>query len=55
MARRAARHEGIWTGRSGGANLAAALRIANRLGRGHLLVTVQPDSGLKYLNGDIYR
>ena len=55
MARRAARHEGVWTGRSGGANLEAALRLANRLGRGHRVVTVQPDSGLKYLNGDIYR
>ena len=55
MARRAARLEGIWTGRSGGANLVAALRLAKRLGSGHRVVTVQPDSGLKYLNGDIYR
>ena len=55
MARKAARREGIWTGRSGGANLTAALRLAHRLGGGHRVVTVQPDSGLKYLNGDMYR
>jgi cysteine synthase A len=55
MARKAARREGIWTGRSGGANLTAALRLAHRLGEGHRVVTVQPDSGLKYLNGDMYR
>jgi cysteine synthase len=55
MARKAARREGIWTGRSGGANLTAALRLAHRLGGDHRVVTVQPDSGLKYLNGDMYR
>jgi len=54
MARRAAREEGVWTGPSGGANLVAALRLAERLGPGHRVVTVQPDSGLKYLAGDLY-
>ena len=54
MARRAAREEGVWTGPSGGANLVAALRIAERLGPGHRVVTIQPDSGLKYLAGDLY-
>jgi cysteine synthase A len=55
MARRAAREEGLWTGPSGGANLVVALRLAARLGSGHRVVTVQPDSGLKYLAGDVYR
>jgi cysteine synthase A len=55
MTRRAAREEGIWTGPSGGANLVVALRLAQRLGAGHRVVTVQPDSGLKYLAGDVYR
>jgi cysteine synthase A len=55
MARRAAREEGIWTGPSGGANLVVALRLAQRLGAGHRVVTIQPDSGLKYLTGDVYR
>lgn len=54
MARRAARDEGIWTGPSGGANLVAARRLARRLGRGKRVVTIQPDSGLKYLAGGLY-
>jgi cysteine synthase A len=55
MARRAAREEGVWTGPSGGANLVVAVRLARELGPGHRVVTVQPDSGLKYLGGDVYR
>jgi cysteine synthase A len=53
-ARRAATGDGIWTGPSGGANLTAALRLARRLGTGARVVTVQPDSGLKYLGGELY-
>jgi cysteine synthase len=54
VARRAARAEGILSGPSTGANLAAALDLARRLGSGHRVVTVQVDSGLKYLGGDLY-
>jgi len=54
MARRAATTEGVWTGPSGGANIAAALQLARELGAGKRVVTVQPDSGLKYLAGDLY-
>jgi cysteine synthase len=54
MARQAATVEGVWTGPSGGANIVAALRLARELGEGHRVVTVQPDSGLKYLAGDLY-
>jgi len=54
MARRAAMEEGIWTGPSGGANLVVALRLARELGPGARVVTIQPDSGLKYLGGDLY-
>jgi cysteine synthase A len=53
-ARQAARHEGIFSGPSTGANLAAALDIAARLGPGHRVVTLQVDSGLKYLTGPLY-
>jgi cysteine synthase A len=53
-ARQAARTEGIFSGPSTGANLVAALRIARRLGPGHRVVTVQVDSGLKYLAGNLY-
>jgi cysteine synthase A len=54
VARRAAREEGIFSGPSTGANLAAALEIAGRLGPGHRVVTLQVDSGLKYLTGPLY-
>jgi len=55
MGRRAARIEGIFSGPSTGANLVAALQIASRLGPGRRVVTVQVDSGLKYLDGPLYR
>lgn len=54
MARRAALEEGVWGGPSTGANLVAAIRIAERLGQGHRVLTAQCDSGLKYLAGDLY-
>jgi cysteine synthase A len=54
MAREAARTEGIFSGPSTGANLLAALHVARRLGPGHRVVTVQVDSGLKYLTGRLY-
>ena len=54
-ARAAAREWGIFSGPSTGANLSAAERIATRLGPGSTVVTVQVDSGLKYLVGELYR
>jgi cysteine synthase A len=54
MARQAARDDGIFSGPSTGANLAAALEIAGRLGPGDRVVTLQVDSGLKYLTGPLY-
>jgi cysteine synthase len=54
MARRAAREEGIFSGPSTGANLVAALALARRLGARRRVVTLQVDSGLKYLAGDLY-
>jgi cysteine synthase len=53
-ARQAARTQGIFSGPSTGANLAAATAIARRLGPGRHVVTVQVDSGLKYLTGQLY-
>ncbi len=53
-AREVARLDGVWTGPSGGANVLAAKRLARELGPGHRVVTVQPDSGLKYLAGDLW-
>ena len=54
MARRATREEGLFSGPSTGANLVTALQLARRLGPGHRVVTVQVDSGLKYLTGTLY-
>jgi cysteine synthase len=54
MARAAAASEGIFSGPSTGANLVAALRVARRFGNGRRVVTVQVDSGLKYLDGPLY-
>jgi threonine synthase len=55
MAREAAQMEGVFSGPSSGANLVAALDLARRLGPGHRVVTVQVDSGLKYLAGGALR
>jgi cysteine synthase len=54
MARRLAREEGIFAGTSSGLNVAAAVRLAQELGLGHTVITVAVDSGLKYLNGNLF-
>lgn len=53
-ARRLAREEGIFGGITSGANVWAALRRAKELGPGRRVVTVICDSGLKYLQGELY-
>jgi len=55
MARRLAREEGLFAGTSSGANVVAAIQVAERLGPGATVVTLMADSGLKYLNTDVYR
>jgi cysteine synthase B len=50
MARALARDEGILAGVSGGANVAAALRVAERAGKGSVIVTILPDGGERYLS-----
>jgi len=55
MARRLAREEAIFAGTSSGANVLAALQVAERLGPGATVVTLLADSGLKYLSTDVYR
>ena len=55
MTRRLAREEGIFAGASTGANVVAALRVAERLGPGATVVTIVVDSGLRYLSTDVYR
>jgi len=55
MARRLAREEGLFAGTSSGANVVAAIRVAERLGPDATVVTLMADSGLKYVNTDVYR
>jgi cysteine synthase A len=54
-ARRLAREEGVFAGTSSGANVLAAKQVAARLGPEAKVVTLMADSGLKYLNTDVYR
>jgi cysteine synthase A len=55
MARRLAREEGLFGGTSSGANMSAALQVAERLGPNATVVTLMADSGLKYVSTDLYR
>ena len=55
MARLLAREEALFAGTSSGANVVAAMRVAERLGPGATVVTLMVDSGLKYLSTDVYR
>jgi len=49
MALRLAREEGLFAGTSTGANVIAALRLAQQLGPDATVVTVMCDTGMKYL------
>jgi cysteine synthase len=53
-ARRLAREEGVFAGTSTGANVAAALRLAARLGPDRTVVTFAVDSGMQYLSTELY-
>ncbi len=53
--RKLARMEGIFGGTTSGANVWGAIQRARILGAGKKIVTIICDSGLKYLNGDLYR
>jgi cysteine synthase A len=49
MAFRLAREEGLFAGTSTGANVIAALRLAEQLGPGATIATILCDTGMKYL------
>jgi cysteine synthase len=55
MARRIARDEALFAGTSSGANVIAALQVAERLGPKARVVTLMVDSGLKYLSTDVFK
>ncbi|MCZ6452310.1 MAG: cysteine synthase A [Deltaproteobacteria bacterium] len=54
FARRLALEEGIFIGVSSGAACYAALKVAKNLGKGHVVVTILPDTGERYLSTDIF-
>lgn len=54
-ARLLAKEEGVFGGTTSGANVWAAIQRAKILGPGKNIVTIVCDSGLKYLNGDLYK
>lgn len=55
MARRLAREEAIFAGASSGANVAAAIQVARRLGPEAVVATIIVDSGLRYISTDLFR
>lgn len=55
MARHLAQKEGLFVGISTGANVAAALKIAKKFGKGHKVLTVSPSNGERYLSTDLYK
>jgi cysteine synthase A len=46
--------EGIMCGISSGTNVAAALRLAKKLGRGKTVVTVLPDTAERYFSTPLF-
>src|SRR5262245_9062750 len=54
MTRRLAREEAMFAGTSSGANVIAAIQLGRQLGPGATIVTLMVDSGLKYVNTDVY-
>ena len=49
-----ARKEGIMCGISSGTNVAAALKLAKKLGKGKTVVTVLPDTAERYFSTPLF-
>jgi len=54
-ARKLAKMEGIFGGTTSGANVWAAIQRSRIIGKGKKIVTIICDSGLKYLDGELFR
>jgi cysteine synthase len=54
-ARRAAREEGLLGGISSGAAIAAALKVAKKLGKGKKVLAIIPSNGERYLSTPLYQ
>lgn len=50
-----AKNEALAVGISSGANVAGAIKIADELGEGKIVVTVLPDTGERYLSTQLYK
>ena len=53
-AKRLAREEGLMCGISSGTNVAAAIKMAKKLGRGKRVVTILPDTGERYFSTELF-
>ena len=49
-----AKKEGIMCGISGGTNVAAAIKLAKKLGKGKTVVTVLPDTAERYFSTPLF-
>ena len=54
LSRALARDEGIFVGISGGATLAGALKLAERVPEGSTLLVMLPDTGERYLSTPLF-
>ncbi len=54
-ARRLAREEGLLCGISSGSNVAAAVKLAKKLGKGKTVVTILPDTGERYFSTVLFQ
>ena len=52
--KRLAREEGLMCGISSGSNVAAALKLAKRLGKGKTVVTILPDTAERYFSTQLF-
>ena len=52
--KRLAREEGLMCGISSGTNVAAALKLAKKLGKGKRVVTILPDTAERYFSTELF-
>ena len=53
-AQKLARMEGIFTGISGGASMAGALKVAEKAPKGSVILTMLPDTSERYMSTPLY-
>ncbi len=54
MSRKLAKYEGLLCGISSGSNVAAALKLAKKLGKGKRIITLLPDTGERYFSTRLF-